>query len=65
MDKSHKRRLDSKEDLEDYEIPSDFKFLMSMFKYGFKNLVKKEAKKYTFSNRLETKAKHSKMDYVE
>jgi hypothetical protein len=54
-----------KEDLETFGIPADFIFLKSMSKFSFKQLVKKQAKKYALLKLLENKAKHSKMDNVQ
>ena len=53
-----------KEDLEDFKIPCDFKFIKSKSKESFKRLVKTKAKEYALSKLQRKQASHSKMDNV-
>ena len=51
-----------KEDLNDFNIPSDLEFLKSKSKSSFKKLVKKKAKEFAFKSYLQKKkAEHSKL----
>ena len=51
-----------KEDLDDFEIPQDLKYIKSKSEISFKNLVRTKSKEFSWNKHMTAKMSHSKMD---